>query len=240
MTKQKATAKKSEPAIVTGPEDVAHSKQPAPPSTSTRKTSPSGASLRMDVGVFRRMAGAVAHAVPRNIERPLFESLHVMQNDDSLTIEATNGHWFARWRTDHDGAPSEFVIPAERLAAFLKLLPKNDEQLLLFDAQLVTLTSKSMTGPGVVIDYTTPEGEYPDIDGVIPKGTRREGMSFVTLHPEYLASAAKVIETAGGSGVRIQIGAGPDDVSLFFPSANADITGLMIGIMPMRDVEPQE
>jgi hypothetical protein len=190
--------------------------------------------LTLDVGVFRRMASAIAHAVPKDEDHPLYACLHVVQDGLSLLFEATNGHWFARWVTAHEAPAAEFLIPGDRLGAFLRLLPKSEDQLFLFDAQLVTLAPRSMTGPGVKLDYASPEGEYPALSSVIRFPSRGFGMSYVTLAPEYLMAAAKVLDVAGSAGVRIDIGRGPQDLV----TLTADgIDGLVIGIMPRRDSE---
>lgn len=205
--------------------------------TTTEKAGPVG-TLRVDSGIFQKVSRTVLHAVSTDTDRAHLNSLHIVSSADRLIVEGTDGICMAIWEIEGDFTAFDIMVPRDRVAAFLRALPKPSEQKELFEDGYVRIRDGVLEGSGVRIEFARPAASFPDLGAVTPQRHKGLAPPFM-LHPLYLKRAAEVFESASKRGCVPLIEGGPTaEAAIRFSSPEAQ--GLLFIAMPLQPDEDDD
>jgi len=123
-----------------------------------------GTNFQMSVTDIKNIVNQTAFAVATSETRPILKGLNFIQNQEGLTVYATDSHRLSFKKLNVAGEDKNVVVPADSLKELVKILedPKDVAELLVSDNQVLFRL------PGIKFYSRLLDGNYPDVSRLIP------------------------------------------------------------------------
>ncbi len=184
----------------------------------------------LPLSLFSETISRVIFATSVDESRPVLEGVCFHFNGKNCQVEATDGYRLSREKLvlKKDQKQKEFILPATVLNEIIKLKPDGE-------VLEIGLSDKEKQAiflfPNAEITSRLLEGEFPDIDQVIPKSkqtsvlvNREEFQNAVRLASIFARESANIIKIKVAAGA-LEISANSSQVGKNRSSVDADIKG---------------
>jgi len=172
------------------------------------------AAVRVPPNVFKKAVRQTVFAASKDEKRPVFNSVFLKTSGANIEMAATDTHRMAWFKTSLESVnqETEAIIPSQVLNEISKIInAENNMEILLSDKNAYFKTGN------ISIVARLINGQYPDINTVIPKN---RAAGFKVSAKEMLSALKRVFVLLDQDGAPVNMTAGPDGIVLHKESAS--------------------